>query len=74
MGGFFYVKTLAVAMTCSMDLISQWRKVLRANFCLHEKVHAGQILVFTLVHNPHDASLMDQLGALSTRRHGQIQG
>jgi len=74
MGGFFYVKTLAVAMTCSMDLISQWRKVLRANFCLHEKVHAGQILVFTLVHNPRDASLMDQLGALSTRRHGQIQG
>jgi|APSaa5957512535_1039671.scaffolds.fasta_scaffold00718_15 hypothetical protein len=61
-------------MTCSMDLISQWRKVLRANSCLHEKIHARQILVFTLVHNPRDASLMDQLGALSARGHGQIQG
>ena len=74
MGGFFYVETLAVAVTRSIDLLSQWRKVLRTNFSLHEKIHAGQILVFTLVNNPRDASLMDQLGAMSTRGHGQIQG
>ena len=74
MGGFFYVRNLAVASDLLNGLISQWRKVLRANSCLHEKIHARQILVFTLVHNPRDASLMDQLGALSARGHGQIQG